>query len=80
MPRQRTIAPFHLIITDRDKGVFNIVGPMVDDTEWNERVCQCQGNGRHVNCQTANRNLTEQQIIVEVTERLGLKHTNEPIV
>ena len=80
MPRQRKIEPFHLIITDRDKGVFNIVGPMIDDTEWNKKVCQCQDNGRHVNCQTANRALTEEQLISEVAKRLGLKYTNEPIV
>lgn len=80
MPRKKTIEPFHLIITDHDKGVFNIVGPMVDDTEWNKGVCQCQASGRHVNCQTGNQALTKEQLVSEVTKRLGLKYETDPII
>ncbi len=69
MPRKKIIEPFYLIITDRDKGKFNIVGPMTDDTEWNQKVCLSQENGRHVNCQTGNQALTEEQLINEVAKR-----------
>lgn len=29
---------FHLLLTDHDRGLFTIVGPMTDDTEWNRRI------------------------------------------
>lgn len=80
MSRMKTIEPFHLIITDRDNGVFNIVGPMTDDTEWNKKVCQCQDDGRHVNCQTGNQALTKEQLVSEVTKRLGFKYEENPII
>lgn len=47
---KRQIVPFHLVIIDRDKALFNVVGQMTDDTSWNERVCDAQKNGRQVNC------------------------------
>jgi hypothetical protein len=44
--RRKKIAPFFLIVADRDKRVFTVEGPMVDDTEWNEAVDRAQGEGR----------------------------------
>ena len=48
--RQQKTTPFFLIIADRDKRVFTIEGPMVDDTEWNEAVGRAQKEGRRVTC------------------------------
>lgn len=74
------IEPFHLIITDKDQGIFNIIGPITDDTEWNTRVSQCQNSGRNVNCQTENKALTEELLINKTTRRLGLNYTTYPII
>jgi hypothetical protein len=48
--RRKKIAPFFLIVADRDKRVFTVEGPMVDDTEWNEAVGRAKREGRQVTC------------------------------
>jgi hypothetical protein len=48
--RRKKIAPFFLIVADRDKRVFTVEGPMVDDMEWNEAVGRAKREGRNVMC------------------------------
>jgi hypothetical protein len=48
--RRRKIVSFFLIVADRDKRVFTVEDPMVDDTEWNEAVGRAQKEGRQVTC------------------------------
>ena len=74
------IQPFYLIITDRDKNRFNVVGPMTDDTEWINKVSHCQDEGRKVNCQTGSRVLSKEELIREVTKNLGLKFSGETVI
>ncbi|HEY8126163.1 MAG TPA: hypothetical protein VIF88_12190 [Methylocystis sp.] len=47
--KKKKIAPFFLIVADRDKRVFTVEGPMVD-AEWNEAVGRAQKEGRRVTC------------------------------
>ncbi|MBF6650211.1 hypothetical protein [Methylobacter sp. BlB1] len=74
------IEAFYLIVTDRDKKVFNIVGPMTDDTSWNKKVCECQDQGRHINCQTVSRALSREELISRIAMQLDLKYTDDPIL
>ena len=48
--KRRKIVPFFLIVADRDKRVFTVEGPMVDDAQWNEAVGRAQKEGRPVTC------------------------------
>jgi hypothetical protein len=41
---------FLLVVVDEDKKVFNIVGPITDDTEWNVKIVELQKSGRNVRC------------------------------
>ena len=50
MRRKKITTPFFLIVADRDKRVFTVEGPMVDDAEWNEAVGRAQKDGRRVTC------------------------------
>ena len=50
MRRKKITTSFFLIVADRDKRVFTVEGPMVDDTEWNEAVGRGQREGRNVMC------------------------------
>jgi len=79
MSRQRQIKPFFLVITDRDKGLFNVIGPMSDDTSWNDRVCKAQESGRQVNCHNPNL-YSRESIITAVEKQLGLKYTDIQVV
>lgn len=45
---------FFVIICNHDMRTFNVVGPMLDDTLWIERVSAVRKQGRQVNCSTAN--------------------------
>jgi len=53
MPRQGGIAPFYLIVTDKDNATFSVEGPMTDDRPWNRAVVAAQKSGRQVRCSTA---------------------------
>jgi len=48
--KRRKIVPFFLIVADRDKRVFTVEGPMLDDTAWSEAVGRAQKEGRRVSC------------------------------
>lgn len=41
---------FYLILVDHDNKVFNIIGPISDDTNWNKKISELQHTGREVNC------------------------------
>ena len=43
--KRRKIVPFFLIVADRDKRVFTVEGPMLDDTAWSEAVGRAQKEG-----------------------------------
>jgi hypothetical protein len=34
MPRDNPAGPFYLIVTNHDRGVFAVEGPMTDDRPW----------------------------------------------
>ena len=72
---------FHLVISDKDKGVFNVAGPMTDDTEWNNKVVECQKRGRNVTCQTGKgASLTKAELITEVENTSNLTYTEDDIL
>lgn len=74
------IKPFYLLVTDSDKKVFNIVGPISDDTGWNEKVVKCQEQGRHVNCQSVNQQLSREALIQQASMQLNLEYTDASIL
>jgi hypothetical protein len=79
MPRQRKIDSFYIVVTDRDKGIFNVLGPMNDDRPINKKVCLAQDRGRKVNCHTAGH--TDHNLIVASTKsQFGLEYTDTPII
>lgn len=80
MAKQRKVDPFYLVITDRDRKLFCVVGPMSDDTDWNRKVDSAQKLGREVNCYTANRSLSREQIVSETAKRIGFAHSDTPLV
>lgn len=49
-PMRRKQTQFHLVIVDEDRSTFAVEGPMLDDTTWNNAVCEAQQSGRRVRC------------------------------
>ena len=42
--------PFYLIVTDRDRGVFCVEGPMTDDRQWEAAARFARNNQHRIVC------------------------------
>jgi hypothetical protein len=79
MAKQRKIDPFFIVVTDRKLGVFNVLGPMVDDTQITHQVAELQNKGCRLNCYTAGSGQSRQQVIDSYVSNYGLKYTDDLI-
>jgi hypothetical protein len=43
-------APFYLIVTDLDRGVFAVEGPMTDERPWKEAATSARNRPRRILC------------------------------
>ena len=50
MPRRRNIVPFYLVIKDEDNYIFNVIGPIESDFDWNQKITELQKTGRNIRC------------------------------
>ena len=50
MPDADPAPPFYLIITDHDRGVFAVEGPMTDDRPWKEAATFARNQQRRIVC------------------------------
>ncbi len=50
MPPDQADQPFYLIVTDHDRGVFAVEGPMTDDRPWKEAVTFARNRQRWIVC------------------------------
>lgn len=71
---------FYLIVTDRDKRLFNVLGPMTDDTEHINAVVAAQKEGRAVNCHTPPTGKSREEIISDFSKQQGLTYSSAPIL
>jgi hypothetical protein len=78
MPRPKRIQPYFLGIIDEDRGEFNVVGPMTDDTGWNHQVCEAQNEGRKVRvCGT---DVSREHLKSEIQKLFELKFSLDPLI
>ena len=50
MPEAESDQPFYLIVTDHDRGVFAVEGPMTDERPWKEAVTAARNEERRIEC------------------------------
>ena len=50
MSDRESSQPFYLIVTDHDRGVFAVEGPMTDDRPWNEAATYARNNQHRIVC------------------------------
>jgi len=79
MSRQKKVEPFLLVISDHDNKVFNIIGPITNDNEWNIKVCNLQKQGRDIRCFSM-RNKSKEALRKEYSQQMGYKFTDNQIV
>ena len=41
---------FYLIVTDHDRGVFAVKGPMTDDRPWNDAAREARNHQHRITC------------------------------
>jgi hypothetical protein len=69
-----------LVLVDKDKGTFDVLGPMFDDTSWNKRVVEAQHKGRRISCFSGNPSRTLEDIAKEYARQTGYTYTESPIL
>lgn len=47
---QSEAEPFYLIVTDHDRGVFAVEGPMTDSRPWDDAATYARSYHRHIVC------------------------------
>jgi hypothetical protein len=50
MPEADPTPPFYLIVTDHDRGVFAVEGPMTDDRAWNAAAMEARNHRHRITC------------------------------
>ncbi len=79
MSMRRKTRAFFLILVDHDKRVFNVVGPISDDTDWTHRIDELQKVGRNVNCFSSSDNKSIDDIIDSYSEQTGYTFSHDSI-
>ena len=72
--------PFFLVVVDRDKGVFNVFGPVSDDAPYVREVNVAQLKGRNVDLHNPGEFAALQDVIDAVRRQLGFAYSDDPIV
>ena len=70
----------YIVVLDHDKKVFNVLGPMTDDSDITHRVYNCQQSGREVTCFTENGRYTMEQVIDSIKMQFRYEFSKELIV
>jgi hypothetical protein len=50
MPTANPTLPFYLIVTDHDRGVFSVEGPMTDDRPWQSAAREARNHQHRISC------------------------------
>jgi len=81
VPRIKPPDSFLLIVVDQELRVFNLVGPMSDDTELNQRVVEAQKKGRDIRIEgSPQMTSTREEIIAETRTRLNYEYSEVSLV
>ena len=72
MPRK--VTPFYLIIGDHDRKLFNVIGPMTNDTHLTSEVYKAQQTGRNIYCTSA-KGTTKEAAIEKYQSQFGYTYT-----
>jgi hypothetical protein len=50
MPKDNPTEPFYLVVTDHNRGVFTVEGPMTDDRPWKDAATLARNHERRIVC------------------------------
>jgi hypothetical protein len=68
---QKISQGFFLILADEDRKIFNIAGPITDDTAWNHKIVELQNSGRKVRCFSTSIDPSVEQIAAQYSNQTG---------
>jgi hypothetical protein len=81
VPRIKPPKSFLLIIVDQDMRVFNLVGPVSNDSDWNHRVSEARKKGRNIRIDDSpHMASTRDEIVAETRKRLNCEYAEVSLV
>jgi hypothetical protein len=69
------VGMFFLVLVDEDRKLFNIVGPMTDDTAWGRKIVELQESGKNVRCFALAADRSVDEIVALYSRQTGYKYT-----
>jgi hypothetical protein len=80
MIKKNKFKQMFVIVADRDKKQFNVLGPVIDDTQITNKVCEAQTTGRNIMCNATDEFNTKESIIKTYAEQTGYNYVKELII
>ena len=75
------IAPFYIAVLEHEKKLYNIIGPLTDDTDLTNRVAEVARAGRQVNCHTLSHDRTMPELVADIEGSFaGYSYSSKPII
>jgi hypothetical protein len=65
MKRPKT---FWVVVQEDLKHIFNLHGPVTDDRQWIDSICEAKKAGRHVRCQPLDGTLSRNEVINQMSQ------------
>ena len=72
MPRDESAQPFYLIVSDHDRGVFAVEGPMTDDRPWKEAATFARNQQRRIVCGPTGAERVDAHVLLQQRARRGV--------
>jgi len=76
----KELRKFFVVVVDEDRGLFNVLGPMVDDTGITNGVYEAQQTGREVRCFSVEMPMTQEAIIQQYAAESGMAYVTESVL
>ena len=74
------VVVFFMIVTDDDRQLVEVIGPVEDDTDCTDAVVQLQKSGRQVRCHRPPDGISRTELVESCKRQFGYSEAEEPIL
>jgi hypothetical protein len=67
---------FLLVLVDEDQKLFNVLGPITDDDEWNAKIVDLQKSGRNARCFSSGVERSVEELAALYSRQTGFAYSN----
>lgn len=76
----KKVKAWWVLIKDDDRNLFNVIGPVTDDTQVTFQIVQEQEKGRKIRCETIPSDRDKEDVISSWADASGQAYTNERLL